>query len=348
MRRIIYKSGLMIFVYMISTVFIILIQNMQSKSHKDFYKASTFLSDNYIKIEGTNKSGIREFLKEADKMTAENLILLDMGEGRMAVKYKDDSKFKLELRAGRNFCEDDFIGDSKTIIISEDLLDQCNIKDGKRYYFIYNTYYEVIGVMDSKNYDYVNNNIMVYINANSIENMRDVKCIYCDGNSKSLLCMKEISKSLKRYDYGTREYIESTDKLGPTNLLIKVFFVVGVLGFFNVVQATYIWFEGRRNECGIRLILGQTSKQISVWIQFQYMIRVLVSVLLGNVLAIIINYLFIQVITWKTPKILLSANLTLSEPVKYEIMLLIVGYLVCRVLLANKIKEGVGLIGYDT
>ena len=85
----------MIFVYMISTVFIILIQNMQSKSHKDFYKASTFLSDNYIKIEGTNKSGIREFLKEADKMTAENLILLDMGEGRMAVKYKDDSKFKL-------------------------------------------------------------------------------------------------------------------------------------------------------------------------------------------------------------------------------------------------------------
>lgn len=63
-----------------------------------------------------------------------------------AVSYDDFGRMALPMREGRRFTREDIAGRRNAALVSEQMLDQCRLEGGKRYFYFDGQDYEVIGI----------------------------------------------------------------------------------------------------------------------------------------------------------------------------------------------------------
>lgn len=343
MNKMLYKSKLLIIIYLTVTVFLLLSLNIFQKARNDSYKEATYLSNDCVKLMNYQKGVVEKFKENVLKFEKENIFLLKLANGIEAVGYSNSELFQVKLKFGRKFSMEDFHNKTDTVIVSETLYENCTMIDGVYKYLYENIYYEVIGVLDENSYDYINSGIKLYINGFSDSINRRTSYIIWDSGKDSVTDINQIieENQTEILKYNTKEYRDSTYILQTKYQVIIIFFIMSIVIFINVVEATKIWFDGRKKEYTIRMLLGESKKRARRWVEKIYLAEVFFAMLLGIIATKIFLLVFTTYNIYGSAMRLFSPQLNISNILIIGTLMLLIGYLTCLCILWKQLKKGV-------
>lgn len=212
------------------------------------------------------------------------------------IKGKCDNK--PEMIEGRFFKEEDFNKDNKYTVIGKNLLENLVDEDGKKYYSIEGSYYEVIGVMGNSKEDTPYDNY-VYVNLDSLlekdGSYLNGKFII-DGRLNSNNLFEEITEKYKDTSMSVKKVNRTsslTEDIIKDNIASKTKYIIEIVCVLviNTFLITEYWIKDRDKEMGIRRVVGATKMQISIRILRELMIIGLISYLTGYLLFLGVTYI---------------------------------------------------------
>jgi len=228
-----------------------------------------------------------------------------------AVYLSGNTLFSPELIEGRNFKNTDFVEQTPTVLVSEDLSEKCVLKNGKEYFLHENHEYEVIGkykIPPSRKYaaSWDKSSALYFVNmAASFETNLSTPLngdYIVDAKEKSIEFLKDLTSLIKtinpdniNIDVGEAVLITNTQNIQQTikNSMpfIIVFFLTAFLILLNISSITNYWIEGRKKEILIRMLSGGKPSTIRWMILRDYLLIATIGYGLGLLLAIIAIWL---------------------------------------------------------
>ena len=282
MRRFFYRSGFMIAIEVMVCALFVLCANAMINERKT-YLPMAGLDENYMLFfpssEGNNTvEKIR--LKLPEEMQCAGLRF----EKGAAVA----SGVTIMTEEGRSFTEEDRETKANVLLLREDNLPLCKRIDGKRYYSLRGTMYEVIGVYsDGERNDSRSNEYLVNLYAAGISKEEDWEYGFLDAPEN---VQKMFVSSLLKQGYTfaagdqRKEYFNRNVQTSPQAAL-ATYGVVAVIVFVNIFSAIAVWMRGRKKEIVIRKMVGAEKRQIFGWLVKDFMILEGISFTIGTAIA---------------------------------------------------------------
>ena len=351
MKSFLYKSKLLILIYVTAGFLLTLASAAINNKYMNSQKVLPCLSNGYIvgkvmsvNIDTDQKITNKHLMKQIDSIEEDFIFFRNISNTRgRAIVYSEKSGFSLPIISGRIFQKEDFDCHTNSIIISQELEDNCiNIED-KKFYIYNNEYYEVIGIYQGVLGDDIQE-AQFYINlyAEKLQDdyaygeyLFDIK----NGQEKQYTQFKNYLSSLDKDATIQQEHGLSGKGIGLWNVvsnageMILIFIVSALLVLINSIAVSEHWITARRKEIAIRKLLGATYKSIVLWIIFQYVGLIFISYVIAIVCAgvLIMNSQKVKAIP--TLYLLLGDKLQLQTPFISFFMLLAVGFIVLMVVL---------------
>lgn len=343
MKAFLYKAKLLIIIYSTSAFLLTLASAAFIKQYYLSQKILPCLSDSYI-VGATTSYDIEEerSIKNSDVLSYLNSIEdnyiyirnLSNSRGR-AVVFSENSGFSLPIISGRLFQKEDFTNHSNTIIISEELEEDCVKKASKLYYIYNNKYFEVIGIYqgvlgeDIEEADY-------YINLQA-EYMHDGyaygEYLIDVGDKSQYECNK-----MEEYIEGINSDVEMqhasglgrdsmtlSDVVSNASGMILIIFISALLVLMNSISVSSQWILARKKDIAVRKLLGASDENIRRWVIKQYIGLICGSFILGLLLASIIIKNSRKIVAVPTIYLLFGEYLDLRVTIIAFLILLIEG-----------------------
>ncbi|NMA65962.1 MAG: ABC transporter permease [Clostridiaceae bacterium] len=286
-----------------------------------------------------------EFLKEQDRPI---LILKESDIGIWGV-YAIKQGYEPDMISGRGFITSDFEEGSNTIIICDELQDDCLDRDGKKYFEFDANYYEVIGIYNRKG-NSTNKDAKAYYNLSS-RNLTGINPIYDNyifGNYHvdAGRDTKEIVHLLD--DYCTVDVTRSDIDNGFSRKLQKAIFEEGLTLFpivliiflvlLNSISVATNWIENRKKEIYVRKLVGATNRQISLMLFVQFMFLITLSYLPAMLMGMVLSKINTQFIILEGLK-----NTMLTIVISY-VTVTIIGFISGGFMLISYYKNSISQI----
>ena len=343
MKRHFYKSWLLIIIYMTVTILLLFCLNIYNKSRNSTYREATYISDNCVKVVKYMSEDLENWKNISLNSKDDNILLFKLDIYSEAVGYNNEDLFDITLKSGRKFNNDDFINKTNTVIVGSSVLKNCEKIDGIYKYYYESNYYDVIGVIDEDSYSYVNDNIHIYFNAFSDKILKNSQYLVWDYGKNSYKIVNDIIDNdyTDVYKYNTKEYIGNKAITNSSYMVIVIFIIMIFLIFISVIQATENWFDGRKKEYMIRMLLGQNSVSARRWVEKLYIIFVLLSFILGCAFTKVFIMIFTKYGVFKTAMRLLNTDVGILNIIITAVFLISIGFITCIFLLWKYFKKGV-------
>ena len=189
---------------------------------------------------------------------------------------------------GRSFTKEDRETKANVLLLRKDNLPLCKTIDGKRYYLLRGTMYEVIGVYsDGERNDSRSNEYLVNLYAAGISKEEDWEYGFLDAPEN---VQKMFASSLRKQGYTfasgdqRKEYFNRNVQTS-TKAALAIYGVVAVIVFVNIFSAIAVWMRGRKKEIVIRKMVGAEKRQIFGWLVKDFMILEGISFTIGTAIA---------------------------------------------------------------
>ena len=304
MKSFFYKSKLLILIFCVAAFLMTLASASLTKLILEEPPNIQGMSDNFViaEIKSINSSdsqklSLKTMLNYVGVENQSFMFVKNYLHGRSIV-YTSDYLFELNLLEGRTFTSEDFIEGRDVIIISEDIMSECEVKDNKLYFELESKPYEVIGIFEGDIGNMVDE-IMYYVNMKSISYFNDdIQGIYYfDTKVNSSELFETIKQQLISVEPNIFiEYVEGVNKdaskithiLSNSKQMIGIIFIGGILIIMNAFSSSVIWIKGRKKEIGIRKMIGGQNYQIYKWIFIEYFKIVSFSFVIGIIPATIL------------------------------------------------------------
>ena len=228
-----------------------------------------------------------------------DILLIKETETKVFGVYANKKKFTPKIVWGRTFTQNDFVGRTMSIIVSEKLINKCSKKGGKLYYQHDLIYFEVIGIFRSST-NVINQDAIAYYNLsynNKSENMLYDNDIF--GNFQ-LDAGKKTSELVRKLDNFcsikvTRSATDDTffEKLQKTvsaqGITIFPIILIAILVLLNSINIASNWIENRKTEIFVRRLVGATLKKICIMLFVDFLFIVTVSFVFAFLLMLAIS-----------------------------------------------------------
>ena len=309
MKSFLYRSKLLILIYLIAACLLTLasaaIMKFQFSDKKTFeglsesYAIGELKSMDYENENGLTVNDLMMFTRSMDHTYI--LAKQYFYSGGIGIAYSEESNFTLPLVSGRNFEEEDFENHTNTMMVSEDIINDCTQRDDTLYYIHDNEEYEVIGVFQGV-IGNAGDEIIYYINlaAQRLQDKTAIGTYVLDTGTSSLSDFDKLKAYVEnknnlvsvKYSKGLSEDASKFSKLVSNSVgMIVIVIAGGSLVLINSFSATAVWIFARKKEIGIRKMLGATDGQIYLHIVKQYILLIGSSYLLGMLPAFLIVHL---------------------------------------------------------
>ncbi|MCI5884348.1 MAG: hypothetical protein PUG66_03195 [Clostridiales bacterium] len=282
MRQLLYRAGFVIAIEIMVSVLLVLCANAIINENKTYLPMAQ-LNDNYVLF----------FPSTEQKNTLKNIGSKLPKEMRYAgFRFQKGSAVTLQdnisLEEGRTFTKEDQETKANVVLLRKDLLPLCKKVKDKRFYMLYGTMYEVIGVYsDGERNDSRSNEYLVNLYAEGISHQEDWEYGFLDAKES---VQKSFLESLMEEGYTfavgeqKREYFNRNVQTS-TKAALAIYGGVAVIVFVNIFSAIAVWIRGRRKEIVIRKMVGAGKRQIFGWLVKDFMILDGISFFVGAVIA---------------------------------------------------------------
>ena len=260
------------------------------------------LSKNYVNFsikpynkDNLNISDIINYMSSYNNILFYKVEKLSNSKG---VYFNEESLFKLNIIDGRNFNENDFLNNTNTVLISDEIINKCIIENGNKYILHNNNYYEVIGVYEKSN-NKINLDSDYYFNLlaeNNINNLNMLNGTFIlDTNKENSEAIINSLKTLGNIEINESEisntFIERIEKtLSVQAINLTPIVLIVILIFLNTIGITTKWIEDRKNELRIKALLGANYNRLKAMLFKEYLCITIISFLIGYFIAYIISY----------------------------------------------------------
>lgn len=342
MRAFMYKAKLLIIIYSVSAFLLMLVSAAIIKQYYTSQKDLPCLSNNYIigsimsynidEEESIKNTDVLDYLNSIEK----NYIYIrtiSNTQGR-AVVYSDASGFSLPLVSGRLFQKDDYINHTNTIIISNELENDC-IHKGDNYYYIHNNkYYEVIGIFQGT----IGNDVqepLYYVNLQAAYLQKDYAYgeYILDVNENS----QDVNIKMEKYLLSLNSNIITKHTSGFSNAsfsnivsnaskMVLIIFGCAILVLTNSFAVSSQWISARKKDIAIRKLLGASNEAINKWIIRQYLELVCFSFFIGTIIAAILIKISKKIVVIPTIYLLFGDSLNFKITTMSFVAILIEGF----------------------
>lgn len=282
MRRFFYRSGFMIAIEIMVSVLFILCANAMINERKT-----------YLPMAGLDENYMLFFPSSTENNTVEKIRLKLPEKIRYAgLRFEKGAAVACGVTVlteeGRSFTEKDRETKANVLLLREDNLPLCKTIDGKRYYPLRGTMYEVIGVYsDGERNDSRSNEYLVNLYAAGIEKEEDWEYGFLDAPEKvQKMFVSSLIKDGYTFAAGDqrREYFNRNVQTS-TKAALAVYGAVAVIVFVNIFSAIAVWMRGRKKEIVIRKMAGAQKTQIFGWLVKDFMILEGISFAIGTAIA---------------------------------------------------------------
>ena len=249
-------------------------------------KRNEFLSKQTVDLNINDNIKINQIIKNK-----ENLILMqDYEKGNCGIYIQGDKKIEIPLIEGRFIQAKDSSMDKMYAVVGKSVVEGITEKNGKKYYYYKNEYYEVIGILgDNKKDTSYDCDVYYTLNKQSIIS----KTVYLDAGDKSHDMAVDIQKnnnSVKEEVTNKEENMQKFIIEQGCLLISQRGKIVGII-MLNVVLIVYFWMGSRMKEIGIRRVLGASKLKITKYILSKLFIITTVSFIIGYLLYLFVTYL---------------------------------------------------------
>ncbi len=356
MRQYLYKAKLMITIYVMVSILFSLGGVAVYKNKMQITKSFSSLSDNYIigAISQNEESGktfsIEDFINII-KLNNYDFILAKeyMGVYGRAIYSTNPSLIKLHIIEGRNFIKQDFDNNTNTVIISDNIVNQCSKENNKLFYSYGSKKYRVIGIFKGEKY-ITANTVECYFNLNSINLKDDIYFgnFIFDSKEKSIEKFKNIEKNIKEiysdtyleFDkIGTKQAEKYISVMNNFEFMYGLLICTAILVLLNSFSTCRNWLEGKKKEIYIRRMVGAEKFQIYLWIILNYLLITGFSFIIG----IFITKLFLNISS--ILPVAASVNLMFGEKLYWQgiiigaVMMIFVGIITITITLRQYNKK---------
>lgn len=306
MKSFFFRSKLLILIFSISACLLTLssaaIMKFQFSDEKTFeglsddYAIGELRSTDYEDCDEVTINDLLRYIKDIENTYIfAKQYFLTRGIG---IAYSKERNFNLPLISGRMFDEKDFDNHTNTIIVSDDIIAECERRNSTMYYVHDNEEYEVIGIFRGE-IGNVSNEILYYVNleAQKLHNKTAIGTYILDTGVSSISDFNKLKTHVENmnaqvlvdYSKGLSKDASKFSNLMTNSMeMIFIVFIGGSLVLMNSFSATMVWIFARKKEIGIRKMLGATDRQINSFIVRQYIILIGTSYLLGILPAFLI------------------------------------------------------------
>jgi hypothetical protein len=227
--------------------------------------------------------------KGIDFSLSTELVIIDA----IALYYSSKNIFSINIVSGRIFSEDDFREHSNTVIVYQDIVNECEKRDDVLWWDYGGMKYEVIGVYQAD--DSYDNPPKCIINLTSNQLSPDVfrEFIFDSGSDSEQLFKALVSSISDEYpeleiDYiplanaANSEYVHYATNFGPMQLMLIILTLLILLNSISIFSNWIMWHQ---KELAIRKLCGSSNRQLFIWIMSKMFFFIAFSNLIGIVCA---------------------------------------------------------------
>lgn len=264
---------------------------------------SDFLSKEYLDFNINKFEDVDINLKDITNQISsyDNTLIykVENSSNSKGIYYSKNYIFKLNLKEGRIFNQNDFKYNTNTVLISSNILNKIEIKDGKRCILHNNNYYEVIGVYQ-KSSNKINLDSDYYFNllAKNNFNYSDIDGNFLlDTDEYNIMSIFEsigyININKRMNDNNFIEKLEKVMSVQCINIITVVLIIL--LIFLSTIGTTTSWVESRKNELMIRFLSGANYNMIKRMLVKEYIYLITCSFIIGYIISYFISSLDFKV-----------------------------------------------------
>jgi ABC-type antimicrobial peptide transport system permease subunit len=305
-----YKSGSLILIFSLVAMLFTLGGTALAKNTA-LYKPFPEQSDNSIigRYSYTDETiGSADFyssLADIGEQDGERFMIASLinGINSVAVYYSDDSLFQIDLISGETFSRKDFRNHADTVLINENMVSQCERRNGALWWR-YNGYdFEVKGIYKStrKNGDQTKK---CYFNLLSDHIGRGSFPIFTfDADGATVETMERLLAAHKAgfpdlridyvslYDAPEGGYIQQSVNFKAMEAMLLI---TALLVFLNTISVCVNWIDWRKKEISVRRLCGASNQAIFRWAVRHMLLFTGISIIIG----LLLSRLFLTVTTY--------------------------------------------------
>lgn len=203
--------------------------------------------------------------------------------------YFQNYTFVPDIQKGRSFVETDFDGKNNYILLEEEYEEETFYLNGKQYYNLFNTNFEVIGIFKrSKNNINVDSIVYYVLNSQELASTdmgitNSVGTYKMDAGNDTDRLMDQIDNSYilernnKVTDVSFGERVQKALSTQQATLVALILVVIMII--LNSLNITSCWIENRKKEILIKKMFGAMNFRICLMLIKDYWLFLTVSFL---------------------------------------------------------------------
>lgn len=260
--------------------------------------------------------------------------------------YFQNYNFAPDIKRGRSFVETDFDGKNNYILLEEEYEEEIFYYNGKQYYNLFNTNFEVIGVFrKSKNNINVDSSVYYVLNSQElastemgIANSKGTYKIDAGNDTDRLIkkiarsCILERNNRVSEVSFGER--IQKALFAQQSTLIALVLVVIMII--LNSFNITSCWIENRKKEIFIKRVIGARNLKIYLMFIKDYWMLLTVSFLPSIGVVYIVSLCDIEIFT--------GFNFSILTILLSYVMLLIISALTILIMMVYYSKNTISNI----
>ena len=187
--------------------------------------------------------------------------------------------------SGRYFEEKDFNCGKRVAVIGQSQKDRIVDINGKKYVFLYNKQYEVIGIMGYHIISPIDDMILVNMDSLEISDNVTYKKLIIDGEKdftttkdEVLQKLKNAGISLSQIDVGVTGVSQIISTAIQDNILYLLVFICYIL---SSVSISFEWIIRKRQLIAIKRLVGVSNKRLIAELFFAYSVHAIAGIIIG-------------------------------------------------------------------